>query len=375
MKKSRKTAQKTAQGFAIFIFCNYILTMSDYSKITYKRRVAADYLENVLANLSPGGKLPGIRAMIEQSGVGRTLLEAELSRLEQNGVIELRFRQGRYKTFRSSNKQVLYLHEVLYPAKSPGFNDVLFETIRSIAQERGLEMQLISIANMDEAELLALLKKSPADMVFLGGPRETSRAAFIRKHVRYCVEMFPRHAVTLGAELRNAPATPLQMEYLFQKQYTKIAYIHQVENWNNTPTQLMRLLDYYRIMSEKHLPVYPEWVFQYTYEWNNFNRNMYKMMNSRHLPEVVIAPGSCLKHLYEYCANNGITIGSELAIMGCDDQMSELSPRPTSITNYPTEMARQMWSIMDSLLQGVERHELTNLKIITGETVPGCMHS
>ena len=344
--------------------------MNDYSKIAYKRNLAVDYLENVLANLPPGGKLPGIRAMVAQSGVGRTLLEAELSRLEREAFIEVRFRQGCYKTFRSGRNRVLYLHEVLYPAKHPGFNDILFSTIRSIAQERGLELQLINIANMDEAELLSLLKNSPAEMVFLGGPRETSRAAFIRKHVRYCVEIFPRHAVTLGAELRNAPATPLQMEYLFQKQYTKIAYIHQVENWNNTPTQLMRLLDYYRIMSEKHLPVYPEWVFQYTYEWNTFNRNMYKMMNSHHLPEAVIAPGSCMAHLYNFCANNGIKIGSDLAIMGCDDLAPELSPRPTSITNYAAEMAHQAWSIMDSLQQGIERHDLTNLKIVTGETVP-----
>ena len=344
--------------------------MSDYSKIAYKRNLVADYLENVLANLPPGGKLPGIRAMVAQSGVGRTLLEAELSRLEREAFIEVRFRQGCYKTVHSDNNLVLCLHEVLYPAKHPGFNDILFSTIRSIAQERGLELQLINIANMDEAELLSLLKNSPAEMVFLGGPRETSRAAFIRKYVRYCVEIFPRHAVTLGAELRNTPATPLQMEYLFQKQYTNIAYIHQVENWNNTPTQLIRLLDYYRIMSEKHLQVYPEWVFQYTYEWNTFNRNMHKMMNSPHPPEAVIAPGSCMEHLYTFCSNNGIKIGSELAIMGCDDQVPDLSPRPTSLTNYAAEMAYHAWSIMDSLQQGIERHDLTNLKIVTGETVP-----
>lgn len=344
--------------------------MSDYSKIAYKRNLVADYLENVLANLPPGGKLPGLRTMIKQSGVGRTLLEAELNRLERESFIEVRFRQGCYKTVHSDNNLVLYLHEMMYPSKRPGFNDKLVKTVRSIAQEHGLELKLVSISSMDEADLLEVFKNYPTEMVLLGGARETSRAAFIRKHVRYCVEMFPRHAVTLGSELRNSPATPLQMEYLFQKQYTNIAYIHQVENWNNTPTQLMRLLDYYRIMSEKHLQVYPEWVFQYTYEWNTFNRDMHKMMNSPHPPEVVIAPGSCMRNLYKFCANNGIKIGSELAIMGCDDLAPELSPRPTSVTNYPAALAHQMWSIMDSLLQGVERHEETNLQIVTGETVP-----
>ena len=346
--------------------------MKYLSKIEYKQRLTNNYLDNLLAQLPPGSKLPGIRTMIEQSKVGRTLLEKKLQSLADNGLIEVKPRQGYYKKLISGKPQVLYLHEAFYPARHPGFNDILFSAIREIAQQRGLELQLVKTSEMDEALLLKLLKNSAAEMVFLGGQRDASRAAFVRKHVRYCMELLPRHAVTQGAELRNASATPLQMEYLFQRKYTRIAYVHQVENWNNTPTQLMRLLDYYRIMSEKHLPVYPDWVFQYDYEWESFNRSMYKMMKSDHAPEVVIVPGCCMEHLYKFCGNNGITIGRELAVMGNEDLSPELSPRPTSVTNYPEEIVQQMWQIMDALQQGIELHEETNLRIVTGETVPVC---
>ena len=344
--------------------------MKYLSKTEHKQRIIENYLDDLLARLPPGGKLPGIRTMIAQSGIGRILLEKKLHSLLNNGSIEVRYRQGYYKKSCSTNRQVLYLHEAFYPARHPGFNDILFSAIREIAHQRDLELQLIKTTGMDEAELLELLKNSSPEMVFLGGQRDASRAAFVKKHVRYCMELLPRHAVTQGAELRNASATPLQMKYLFRRKYTRIAYIHQVENWNNTPTQLMRLLDYYRIMSENHLPVYPDWVFQYNYKWESFNSSMYKMMQTDHQPEVVIVPGCCMEHLYRFCSNNGITIGTELAVIGNEDLSPELSPRPTTVTNYPLEIAQQMWKIMDTLLQGMELHEETNLRIVTGETVP-----
>ena len=344
--------------------------MKYLSKTEHKQHIAANYLDDLLAKLPPDGKLPGIRSMIRQSNVGRTLLEKRLQYLLDEGVVEVKFRQGYYKKQRSDLPRVLYLHEAFYPARHPGFNDILFSSAREIARQRGLDLQLVKTTDMDEAALLKLLKNSSPDMVFLGGQRDASRAAFVREHVRYYMEVLPRHAVTQGAELRNASAMPLQMEYLFQRKYSKIAYIHQVENWNNTPTQLMRLLDYYRIMSEKHLAVYPEWVFQYTYEWEAFNCSMYKMMNSPNPPEVAIVPGCCMEHFYRFCANNGIAVGSELAVIGNEDLSPELSPRPTTVTNYPTEVAQQMWKIMDALQQGVELHEETVLRIVVGETVP-----
>ena len=48
--------------------------MKYLSKIEYKQRLTNNYLDNLLAQLPPGSKLPGIRTMIEQSKVGRTLL-------------------------------------------------------------------------------------------------------------------------------------------------------------------------------------------------------------------------------------------------------------------------------------------------------------
>ena len=346
--------------------------MKIISKTEYKLLLTDNYLDDLITRLPPGGRLPGIRTMILQSGAGRVFLERKLRTMLENGVIEVKNRQGYYKKTVHSVPQVLYLHEAFYPARHPGFNDILFASCREIARQRGYEMKIVKISGMDESSLLAILKNSDARMVFLVGQPDASRAAFVRKHVRYCMEVLPRHAVTQGSELRNASTTPLQMEYLFKRKYTRIAYIHQVENWNNTPTQLMRLLDYYRMMSEKHLPVYPDWVFQYNYEWESFKCSMYKMLNSDHPPEVVIVPGCCMEHFYDFCSHNGINIGRELAVMGCDDLSPELSPRPTSVTNYPEVVARQVWQIMDSLVAGVVLHEETHLGIVTGETVPVC---
>lgn len=344
--------------------------MKALSPISYKRRRIAAYLDDLLAKLPPGGKLPGERELIRTTGVGRTLLERELEKLVERGRIFVKFRQGYFVRPATERPQVLLLHETsYYPSRTPGFTDILFENIILLAGRRGLSCQCVNMTAMHEDELLALLRNCAPERVFLIGLRDWPRADFIRKQVPYCVEIVPRHATSLGAELRNAPISAMQMEYLFQRGYTRIAYIHQVEDWNSSPTQLIRLLNYYRIMSEKNLRVRPEWVFQYTYEWNKLNRDMYRMM-SRNPPEALIAPGSSMEYVYRFCANNGIEIGSELAVIGCDDTAPDLSPRPTTVTNYPGEIAKQAWAIMDSLRQGVERKEFTAPLIVTGETVP-----
>ena len=346
------------------------MNMKEFSSIAYKRHRIAVYLDDLLAKLPPGGKLPGMRELIRDSGVGRTLLERELRELVARGRAEVKPRQGYFVRQGAGTERVLLLHEALYPSHEGGFVDQLFDHMARLAGERGLSLRFVKVAAMHEAELAELLTRSRAEQVFLNGLRDAPRAEFVRGRVRYCVEILPRHASSLGAEVRNSPISAMQMEYLFQRGYTRIAYMHQVQDWNNTPTQLIRLLNYYRVMSEKNLPVRPEWVFQYVYDWENLNRDMYKMMNSPEPPEALIAPGSSMEFVYRFCANNGIAVGSELAVLGCDDTAPGLSPRPTTVTNYPVEIARQAWSIMDSLCRGEVRKELTTPLIVTGETVP-----
>ncbi|MPM49530.1 hypothetical protein SDC9_96260 [bioreactor metagenome] len=65
----------------------------------------------------------------------------------------------------------------------------------------------------------------------------------------------------------------------------------------------------------------------------------------------------------------GIAIGDEFAVMGCDDIASELQPRATTVTNYPAEIARQAWAVMEAAVDGKIMQLLTELKIITGESV------
>ena len=68
--------------------------MKYLSKTEHKQHIAANYLDDLLAKLPPDGKLPGIRSMIQQSNVGRTLLEKRLQYLLDEGAVEVKFRQG-----------------------------------------------------------------------------------------------------------------------------------------------------------------------------------------------------------------------------------------------------------------------------------------
>ena len=341
---------------------------------TISDKTARAYLNEVIEQLAPGERLPGMRQMITASGVGRLRLERILREFEIRNIVDVRPRSGRYRSVQKLAPPMLFIHFSRRPIVEDehGFVGGAVRILRQHAESLGLRFSVLNARGIPLKELSIILKRNNVRQAFVFGSREAATTELISEHVPFTVSLLPCHTVSLGSELRDSPdMTTMQLKYLFQRNCRNIAYIHNVEeDWSTSPVQLKRLLEYYRIMAENGIKIEPEWVFYCGYNWEYFNSHMYKLMQCKRLPEAIIVPGSSLRHLYRFCANNGIAIGSELAIMGCDDTEPELLPRATTVTNSPREIGEQVWQIMQKLLEGVQVKEVTNLRIITGETVP-----
>ena len=70
-------------------------------KIAYTVSSVNDYahafVEEIIMRTAPGARLPGMREMIAQSGIGRIRLERALAAFEQKGLIAVQNRSGRYR--------------------------------------------------------------------------------------------------------------------------------------------------------------------------------------------------------------------------------------------------------------------------------------
>ena len=335
---------------------------------------ARAYISEVIQQLAPGERLPGMRTMIRNSGVGRIRLEWILKELEVRNVIEVRERSGRYRQRQVSVPPILFIHFSQRPIVecANGFIGGAVQILRRHAEESGHTLAMLNARDMPLTELAAILQRDNIHQAFVFGADTAAVTELIAKNVPFTVSLLPRHCAALGSELRDSPdMTIIQLKYLFQCGYRRIGYIHNVEkDWSTSPVQLQRLLDYYRIMAESGLKIEPEWVFYCGYNWEYFNSRMYELMKSRRPVDALIVPGSSLRYLYRFCANNGLAVGKDLAVMCCDDTEPNLHPRATTVTNSPREIGEQVWQIMQKLLTQKPIREVTKLKIITGETVP-----
>ena len=122
-------------------------------------------------------------------------------------------------------------------------------------------------------------------------------------------------------------------------------------------------------MAENGCKIEQEWVFYYGENQQIFNKKMYKLVNCKCPPDAVIISGCALKYIYKFCQANGIEIGKDLALITADNIASELTPRPTAVTNTPSEIGKQARNLMQNILKGETVKEYTSLKIIIGETV------
>ena len=187
------------------------------------------------------------------------------------------------------------------------------------------------------------------------------------------MELLPRHTSDAAISLRDSPEmTVLQFNYLLNLGYSRIGYMHFCGNDISLyPVQVMRLLDYYRLMAENHLYMNPDWVFHCSERYGNLEEGLHKILASSPRPEVLIVPGSALKYLYTLCRKCGIRIGKDLAIFSCDETNEKLVPEVTEITNDPKNIAQQCWQMFSALSRKEKVQSChTELKIRIGHTVP-----
>ena len=338
-----------------------------------KTEYVTDFLKNLLLLQPDGARLPGVRELMKKTGAGQLVVCQVLHGLQKEGLIRIDPRRGICRTIPAERTdEIRLLHWSLVPVQS-GFVSSLFHTFEKQAAEAGRKMTFENVGLRSQEEITEELLGHGISRCILCGSQSAVFSKYLDEHMKICLEIFPRHVESVMPELRNSPdMTVIQLNYLMQRGYRKIGYMHYGgSNMSQYPVQMMRLLDYYRLMAENHLYVDPDWVFHCSDRYENLETGLLQMMASRPRPEVVIVPGGALQYLYPLCRKHKIRIGKDLAVFSQDETNEKFTPEPTAITNNPVEIAKTFWQ----MFQAAERGEnvgsrYTELFIRTGQTVP-----
>jgi DNA-binding LacI/PurR family transcriptional regulator len=198
-------------------------------------------------------------------------------------------------------------------------------------------------------------------------------AVSLKKRMKICLELLPRHQDQVTTELRGASdMTVRQLDYLFKRGYRRIGYLHFCGvDIAQYPVQVLRLMDFYRIMAENGLRVDPAWVLHCSDHYKNLEAGMEKMLATDPKPEALIVPGGAIRELYSFCRKRKIRIGMDLAVFSCDDIHEKLVPEATVITNNPKDIAESFWEMFRAAERGEKvENRRTEFFIRTGQTVP-----
>lgn len=342
---------------------------------TRKIKQVADYLTNLLLPLPDGGKLPGIRSIREQTGSGQSCVVHALELLKEERLVRVDPYRGIFRTIPSEqNEEIRLLHWHPTNLGKSGFMDILLLELARQAAGDGRTIRLENVGQRPREKMAEELTGHNITRCIICGCKSAEFTKYLSGRMKVCLELLPRHSDSVVTELRDSPEmTVMQIDYLLKLGYRRIDYLHYGgNNVTEYPIQIMRLLDYYRIMAENGLRIDPGWVFRLNAGNGSLESGLDRMMKTDPRPEALIVPGSEeVARLYAWCRKHRIRIGKNLAVFRCDEVNRKIFPEVTTITNNPEDIVQTFWKMFLAAERGEKvESAYTKLFIRTGQTVP-----
>ena len=342
-------------------------------KLVLRHEQAAHYLETQWHAVLPGARFAPLRELCAASGVKRSIMETELARMAQAGKIRIVPRGGIYKTRQTDGGRKVWLFASLSQlAAVSGFGRELLDTLREEARRHGYEFAPVEFNFELLLEWTDFMKRHQVKELFLWCNAHEWFSRIAARTASHVIEILPRYTPRDCFAVIDSPEmSRIQLEYLFQLGHRRVGCIHNAEPPpESSPVQHARLADYYRIMAEHGLPVYPEWVFSGYCGDESFRDRFQRMTTGKHPVSAVVTAGGFLERLCRTAREQLVEPGRDLSIMSSDAIAGVTEEEITTVTNSPGEIARTAWRLLEASRNGeLPRVERSRLRIHIGRSV------
>lgn len=350
--------------------------MNDNDSIRSKKiRLVEEYLLNILVTLPCGGKLPGIRSIRKHTQTGQVTVTHALQNLEKKKILKIEPGRGVFRIKAPENPREIRLLHWADNLNRGGFASQMFQSLEKEASQSGWTIVAQHVGDRTREQICEELIDQGISYCIIYGSRYSDFTSYLCQNTKLCMELLPRHMERVTTELRDSPdMTRMQIDYLLMRGYRRIGYIHYGGNdLYCYPVQIMRLLDYYRLMAEHHLVVDPFWVYhcQEVVDEKDMERGMDQIWNTDPRPEVlIVSVNAAAQYVFDYCRKHKIRVGKDLALFCCDDMRRKNLDDATTITNNPAEIAQTFWQMFLAVERGEKvESTCTKLFIRSGKTV------
>ena len=326
--------------------------------IRKKRQEQAEkYIEACLTKVSAGERLPSVRELIEGSGTARAPVSAVLKRYAEEGLVQVDFRRGIFKTAVKKKSKIIDFvacHDEGYSQLRDSFISDCIMTFCDIATKHEYSVRFHSFSVKSRLEdYVALTKLADSAGFVLIEPQIIEMVNTFRDAGFPVVCLFPNGRFTNVDQVKDAVSiVELQVRYLNSLGHKRILFLREEDPKYPNFTMSLRRLEYFKLMAKNGFSVPSHWrtecvpgELEHTLEW---------CFSEEPKPTAIISYDTDMPGVYDFLKKNGYVIGKDISVVATDGSamLDRLIPKPTSYlasSSYSMELA---WNLLEKQIKG-----------------------
>ncbi len=320
---------------------------------------ARSFLARCITGTQPGDKLPSLRDMIAQSKTTRSAVEKAIRYYEEEGLIRCIpssgiLREG-FPNSKNNIIDVIACHDAGYMNTPNAFHRYFVNYLHEIVSREGYAIRLHCVRDTDslrEYYRLAELKDSCG--FILMSVKISEIVNIFKETSKPLVCAFPQAPLQEAAQLLDVPLIEKSLEYLYQMEHRRIAYMSTLDEVFFTYVAHSRVLEYYRFMAVRGIKINPCWVQKAAWSEKDARVCLQNIFSSEPLPTVLIAMDTQIPLIYSFLTENGFQVGRDIGVFAMDGmpENNQLYPSIASGFNPRDIAAMKVWALFQKQLDG-----------------------
>lgn len=320
----------------------------------------AGHLRQKIHSMAAGERLPTVRGLMREFGVGQSVVDKALTILRQEGIIDAHVGRGMFVRSPGRPRCVerfdVFLFDYDSAMREGTFHHAL---LAQLGRQLGSRGQSIRIRNLGtDASYPAfdqMLAEADVEAMFIDGIRDLGLLEAARQRKIPYVLIFPNQVLPQpsSVEIDNASAMRSVFDHLRELGHRRLACIHSHHEKDFYRDLWERHSLFYKLVAEYGLQTRPEWV-----RFGGFTRESGLVAARAALaaadekPTAIVTNDYLAQGVYHALQEAGLAVSRDVSVIGFDDMpwAAYLDPPLTTMRIPINEVAAEAVAMMDRVL-------------------------
>lgn len=327
---------------------------------------ARNYISKCVAQAQANGRLPSLRAMLEESHCSRMALQKIIDEYVDFGYLTRKAKSGYYLPSASSVGRTIELiacHDEGYLV-----NGLLHECMLSMINlfsVHGYSVRVTSINQQDTIDkYLEVSKRVDAAGFVLLAPHTRETISTFQWTGKPVLSLFSQgRFIDVNQLVDSSQLVATQMKHLLDQGHRRILYLREEYRQYQGLTETSRVLDYYRTMACNGIQVPEHW--HTNYPCGKLNEALELAFSRDPTPTALIVGDFAVPGTYDFLRKHNLGIGKDVSVVATDGTafLSSISPTVSTCVVNSARVSEMAWKLLKKQFDGNKDFECREVEI------------